>query len=53
VFVLFEDDANASQVLRGIIDGLKKNDIKLAYSLDEKKYLAAMRRIRVKLLGRN
>jgi CheY-like chemotaxis protein len=53
VFALFGDDANASQVLRGIIDGLKKNDIKLAYGLDEKKYLAAMRRIRGKLLGRD
>jgi CheY-like chemotaxis protein len=52
-FALLRDDASASQVLQGIIDGLKKNDIKLAYGLDEKKYLAAMRRIRVKLLGRN
>jgi CheY-like chemotaxis protein len=52
VFALFGDDASASQVLRGIVDGLKKNDIKLAYGLDEKKYLAAMRRIRGKLAGR-
>src|SRR5579859_2035777 len=52
VFALLRDDASASQVLQGIIDGLKKNEIKLAYGLDEKKYLAAMRRIRVKLVGR-
>lgn len=52
VFALLRDDAIASQVLKGIIDGLKKNEIKLAYGLDEKKYLGAMRRIRVKLVGR-
>ena len=52
VFALLRDDASASQVLQGIIDGLKKNDIKLAYGLDEKSYLAAVRRIRGKLLGR-
>ena len=52
MFALLGDDVGARQVLRGIIDGLKKSDIKLAYGLDEKKYLAATRRIRVKLLGR-
>jgi CheY-like chemotaxis protein len=52
LFTILGNEANASQVLRGIIDGLKKNEIKLAYGLDEKMYLAAMRRIRVKLLGR-
>ena len=52
VFALFSDDEHATRILRGIIDGLQKNEIKQTYSLDEKMYTSAMRRLRVRLLGR-
>jgi hypothetical protein len=52
VFALFRDDANATHILGGIIAGLPKNEIKLAYGLDERQYAAAMRRLRVKLIAR-
>lgn len=48
-----EDDAEATQVLRAIIDGFKKNEIKAKHGIDEKKYTAVMKRIRVRLIGRN
>lgn len=46
------DDADASRLLEGWIDGLKKNEILSKYGLDEKRYAAAVRRMRMKLLGR-
>ena len=49
---MFKDDPKATQVLQGLLDGLKKNEIMTRYGLDERKYAAAVRRIRVKLLGR-
>jgi CheY-like chemotaxis protein len=52
ILTIFKDDAEATQVLRGIWDDLKKNEIMLRYVLNEKKYAAAMKRIRVKLQGR-
>jgi CheY-like chemotaxis protein len=52
VFALFRDDEYATCILRGIVDGLQKHEIKLAYGLDEKKYAATMRRLRVRLMGR-
>lgn len=51
VLAIFKDDPEAIQVLRGLLDGLKKNEIMLRYGLGEKQYAAAARRIRVKLLG--
>lgn len=51
VFAMFKDDSEATQVLQGLLDGLKKNEIMLTYGLDEKKYAAAVKRI-LKLLGR-
>jgi len=52
VFALFSHDEHATRVLRGIIDGLQKNEIKQNYGLDEKMYTSAMRRLRVRLMGR-
>ncbi len=51
VLTIFKDDPEATQVLRGLMDGLKKNEIMPRYGLGEKKYAAAVKRIRVKLLG--
>ena len=51
VLAMFKDDPEATQVLLGLLDGLKKNEI-CEYGLDEKKYAATEKRIRVKLLGR-
>jgi hypothetical protein len=47
VLAIFRDDPEATQVLLGLLQGLKKNEI----GLDGKKYAATGRRIRVKLLG--
>jgi CheY-like chemotaxis protein len=47
VLTIFKDDAEATQVLLGLLHGLKKNEI-----LDKRKYAATEKRIRVKLLGR-
>ncbi len=52
ILTLFDDDPEAVQVLRDLLDGLKKNEIKSKCGLDERKYAAAMKRIRVELQGR-
>jgi hypothetical protein len=52
VLRMFKDDPEATQVLHGLLDGLKKNEILSKYGLGEKQYAAAVKRIRVKLLGR-
>jgi len=52
VLAMFKDDSEATRVLRALLDGLKKNEIKSRYGLDERKYAAAVKRIRVKLLSR-
>ena len=52
VLTIFKADPEATQVLHGLLGSLKKNEIMSSYGLDEKKYAAAMKRIRVKLLGR-
>jgi len=52
IFTIFKDDPEATQVLRGLLGGLKKNEMMSTYDLDQKKYAAAVKRIRVKLLGR-
>jgi hypothetical protein len=51
IFAMLKDDSKATQVLQGLLDGLKKNEIMAMYGLDEKKYAAAVKRI-LKLLGR-
>jgi CheY-like chemotaxis protein len=51
VIARFKDDAVATQVLHGLLEGLKKLEIMAKYGLAEKKYMAAAKRIRVKLLG--
>ena len=51
VFTLLQDSPDASMVFRGLADGLKKSEIIARYSLDEKRYAAALRRIRVRLLA--
>ncbi len=51
VLTKFKDDPEATQVLHGLLDGLKKNEIMQKYGLGEKQYTAALKRIRVKLPG--
>jgi CheY-like chemotaxis protein len=48
VLTIFKDDPEATQVLLGLLHGLKKNEI----GLDKKKCAATEKRIRMKLLGR-
>lgn len=45
------DDPDATAVLEGWMNGLKKNEILAKYDLGEKRYTAAVRRLRLKLLG--
>jgi CheY-like chemotaxis protein len=52
VIAMFKDDLEAAQVFQALLNGLKKNEIVSIYGLNEKKYVAAVKRIRVKLLGR-
>jgi len=52
VLARFKDDPEATQVLQGLLDGLKKIEIMTRYGLAEKKYTAAAKRIRVILRGR-
>jgi CheY-like chemotaxis protein len=52
VLTIFKDDPKATEVLHGLLDGLKKNEIKSKYGFDEKQYAAAVKRIRVTLLDR-
>jgi hypothetical protein len=51
VLMIFKDDPEATQVLQGLLGGLKKNEIILTHGVDEKKYAAAVKRI-LRLLGR-
>jgi CheY-like chemotaxis protein len=51
VRAMFKGDPNATQVLQGLLDGFKKNEIMSKYGLCEKQYADAVKRIR-KLLGR-
>jgi CheY-like chemotaxis protein len=52
VLTVFKDDPEGTQVLQGLLDGLKKTEIMSKYGLDEKQYAAVVKRI-LKLLGRN
>jgi CheY-like chemotaxis protein len=51
VLTIFKDEPEATQVLQGLLDGLKKNEIMSRYGLGEKQYAAVVKRI-LKLLGR-
>ena len=51
VFAEFKDDVEATQVIQGWFDGLKKNGIMQKYELSENRYRAAVKRIRMKLLS--
>lgn len=48
---MFKDDSQATQVLHGLLDGLKKIEIMSKYGLGERQFGAAVQRI-LKLLGR-
>jgi CheY-like chemotaxis protein len=52
ILAKFKEDPEATHVLHGLLDGLKKNEIISRYGLDEKQYAASVKRIRVKLLDR-
>src|SRR6201987_5906084 len=51
IFALLQDSPDATHVFRGLVDGLRKREIISRYGLDEKRYAAAVRRIRVRLLA--
>jgi len=52
IFRMFTDDTDATQVLQGWYDDLKPNEIRQKYGLDEKRFAAAKKRIRVKTMSR-
>jgi hypothetical protein len=49
IFRMFTNDREATQVLQGWYDDLKPNEISQKYGLDEKRFAAAKKRIRLKL----
>jgi hypothetical protein len=49
IFSRFADDREAAQVLQGWYDDLKPNEIRQKYGLDDKRFAAARKRIRLKL----
>jgi len=51
VLAEFKDDAEATLILQGWMDGLKRNEIMSQYGLVREKYTAAVRRIRLKALA--
>jgi hypothetical protein len=51
IFALLQDSPDATHVFRGLVDALRKQEIISRYGLDEKRYAAAVRRIRVRLLA--
>jgi CheY-like chemotaxis protein len=52
IFRMFADDTDATQVLQGWYDDLKPNEIRQKYGLDDKRFAAAKKRIRVKTVSR-
>jgi hypothetical protein len=52
IFKLFTDDTEATQVLQGLCDDLKPNEIRQKYGFDEKRFAAAKKRIRLKIMSR-
>ncbi len=53
IFSLFREDKEATQVLQGWFDDLKRNEIMQKYGLDENQWGAAVKRIRVKVSREN
>ena len=51
VFACLKDDSDATRVLQGWMDGLRKDEIISQHGLDQKKYAAIVKRIRVKLMS--
>jgi hypothetical protein len=51
VLTMFKDDLEATRVLHGLLDDLKKNEIMSRYGLGEKQFAAVVKRI-LKRLGR-
>jgi len=51
MFRMFKEDKEATFVLEGGSEGMKKNEIMQKYELTEKQYDAATKRIRVKQWG--
>lgn len=51
IFRIFQDDKEATLVLEGWSEGMKKSEVMQKYELTAKQYDAATKRIRVKLLG--
>jgi CheY-like chemotaxis protein len=51
VFKRLHDDPEATRVLQGWMDGLRKDEIRTKYALDKNRYAAIVKRIRVKLLN--
>ncbi len=49
ILAIFEDDPEATLVLRGWIDGLRKNEIMVGVGLSARRYAAIVNRIRLKL----
>ena len=52
IFRMFKDDTEATQVLQGLDDGLRPNEIRQKYGLDKNKFAAAVKRIRLKTMSR-
>ena len=52
IFRMFTEDSEATQVLQGWYDDLKPNEIRQKCGLDEKRFAAAVKRIRVKTISR-
>ncbi len=51
VLLILQDDPDAIQLIRELGNGLRKSEIMARYGLDERKYAATVRRVRVTLLG--
>ena len=56
IFKMFSNDTESTQVeathiLQGLKDGLKPREIRQQYGLDEQRFAAAMKRIRVKIMS--
>jgi len=52
IFKLFTGDTEATQVLQGWCDDLKPNEIRQKYGFDEKRFVSAKKRIRLKIKSR-
>jgi CheY-like chemotaxis protein len=53
IFTVFRDDVDATQIIQGWFDGLKKNGLIQKYELSQNRYRAAVKRIRKVLRPNN